>query len=65
MDIAISCRKLLRSGHENLMEPAYINTQSAMKMLLHVANVIPLGPILLILIKYGEMKAQSMSGVTP
>ncbi|RVD79809.1 hypothetical protein [Pseudomonas koreensis] len=47
------------------MEPAYITTQSAMKMLLHFANVIPLGPVLLILIKYGEMKAQSMSGVTP
>lgn len=29
------------------------------------ANLIPLGSALLILIKYGEMKFQSMSGVSP
>lgn len=34
-------------------------------MLSHFANVIPLGSALLILIKCGEMKFQSMRGVGP
>lgn len=38
---------------------------STAKMLSHFANVIPLGSALLILIKCGEMKFQSMKGVGP
>ena len=43
----------------------YQSPQHSKKMLFHFANVIALGSALLILIKYGEMKVQSMSGVAP
>ena len=53
-------------GRHTINEPACIKVLStAKKMLFHFANVIALGSALLILIKYGEMKVQSMSGVAP
>jgi hypothetical protein len=55
----------VRWRHHTIKEPASIKVLSTAKMPSHFANVILLSPALLILIKYGEMKARSMTRIGP